>query len=488
MEQNNPSKQSGDADRFSSILNFFRKASDHIGVVQNLTVAVVFIGSLIGFIAFILLGSEDGLRSWFETTHSVPNFFWPIVFIAFVLLVTLWLRQKKIVKSFVSKKNVRRVIVLLPITSKNPDRKVASKSNMDGIGKLVEDAEWKKLVAHFDFRFYDHEGNDRLIHEQLVKEINRSAKYFFCTVSEATLGVIEHFRNMGVSDSICFVCTTAGTSELNLHGPKLIRFYIRIKDEIAYMNDMAPTNHKNIWLIHSEERYGADAQKVFASLVTQGQSITINSIVGRTKSKTQSDSDVEEILVNEIKDEINGRINLNGEPAYVFVAAYGKTMEFIMRALECLRGESKLMDSFVYFTHTATSIYHQSDEVRTILNMKDKDKWKVCVPLCHRLRAGKQQHDTYDENSVIQQEVFTGDVVAEFTYQALRRMLQAIHYSEIHNLNFADIWKTGNYSHDDEITGTSSEFIWKIGDSKNQKGIDSEVKLGMVNTHELTYP
>ena len=324
-----------------------------------------------------------------------------------------------------------KIVVLIPL-NKNKSAEPAyqdGKRQAYGYIDLIE--ENANLLTKYEIVFKNHEMNATKAVEIVADELERGTNYFISTMSHISErlsldfdGLVEKHKHND-KDKPKLIVTVSSSSKINVTANRVYRFYIRSNEESSLLaHYYSKQNFKNRLIsIVVNDNYGRRAREIFNDTYSKPFDINVSLEIKWNKAK--------------IREEIIKKIALNNSSNTFFIVHYGNGLDNIISVLDELKLKGQLLIS-----HPIT-VKEWNYPIENILSNYD---WATCYP-------ESPTGDLYKSN----------DIIRDFVYFTLYRLIKSIDVSNISEKDFDAAWKESNKPH---------EIKYKI----NSDG-DSEIKL-----------
>ncbi len=321
--------------------------------------------------------------------------------------------ESKIIELNETKKE--RIVLLFPIDS---DKE--SDAYDDGERQALGFIDFLKIhndkASNYNFVVRNHELDFDAAEDIIIEELQKGTKYFICTMSSVARPISkvfeshvnEYYKGEGTPIFISTVASSPIITEY-LKENCVYRFYIRSDEE---GEELAKAVHKinkykTATSIAVHDDYGEGAVKKFEEeWIKLGHTFNKGILVDINCD--------EEMIYKQVKDQIKDRYSQSNREV-IFIAHYGGGLDKIINSIYKL-GMKPLI--------VATSTLSIKNWQRPIKEPLDSLNWITCVP---RLKdsGGK---------------LFEGDVVKDFVYFNLDRLISILEKCNITNKDFNTVW------------------------------------------------
>ncbi len=308
-----------------------------------------------------------------------------------------------------------RIVLLLPIDS-DKEGDAYDDGERQALGFIDFLKKHNEKASNYNFVIRNHELDFDATEDIIIEELKKGTKYFICTMSSVARPISKVFGNhvnkyFKGEGSPIFISTVASSPIITeyLKENSVYRFYIRSDEE---GEELAKAVHKinnfrTATSIAVNDDYGEGAVKKFEEeWVKLGHTFNKGILIDINCD--------EEMIYKQIKDQIKDRYSQSNREV-IFVAHYGGGLDKIINSVYKL-GMRPLI--------VATSTLSIKNWQRPIKEPLDSLDWITCVP---RLKdsGGK---------------LFEGDVVKDFVYFNLDRLISILDKCNTTNKDFNTVW------------------------------------------------
>jgi len=321
------------------------------------------------------------------------------------------------------KKNKKeRIVLLAPI---NPDIKndAYDDGERQALGLIDYLSKHNEIAGKYNFVIRNHGlnyGNNKGAEDIVIEELENGTKYFISTMSSVCNPLSENFNNLVKKnyknideDKPILISTVASSPTIAnyLNDTNIFRFYIRSNEESDVLaNEIHKINlFNNATAIAVNDEYGKGAVSRFKEQWTKLGHTFNDGIYIDIKSEYKS-------VKQNIEENIKNRYNKNNREI-IFIANYGGGLDKIIKSIYELK-----MNPIIVATSTL-SIKEWQEPIKEAL---DSLRWITCVPKLKN-SGGKS---------------YEGDVVEDFVYFTLDRLVSVIEKSKKTGRPFEEVWHT----------------------------------------------
>jgi uncharacterized protein YifN (PemK superfamily) len=329
-----------------------------------------------------------------------------------------------------------RIVVLIPL-NKNKSNEPAyqdGKRQAYGYVDLIEKN--SEILDNYEIVFKNHEMNTAKAVEIVAEELEKGTNYFISTMSHISerlsldfeyLVEIHKHKN---KDKPKLIATVSSSSKISVKTNRVYRFYIRSNEESDLLaRYYSKQNSENRLIsITVNDNYGNRAREIFNDTYSKPFDINVPLEIKWNKEK--------------IKQQIQKKIAINTEENTFFIVHYGNGLDNIISILDELDLKGQLLIS-----HPITV----NEWNKPIENILSKYNWATCYP--------ESPSGEYYESE---------DIIRDFVYFTLHRLIKSIDASKVSAIDFNKAW-------------TESDEPNRIKYKINLEG-DSEIKL-KIKTH-----
>ena len=340
-----------------------------------------------------------------------------------------------------SKYHKERIVVLIPL-NKNKSNEPAyqdGKRQAYGYVDLIEKN--SDILNNYEIVFKNHEMNTAKAVEIVREELEIGTNYFVSTMSHISERLSLDFENLVEKykdkdkdkdkDKPKLITTVSSSSKINVKPNRVYRFYIRSKEEsdllARYYSKLNSENR--LVSITVNDNYGNRARDVFNNAYSKPFDINVPLEIKWNRAK--------------IKEQIQKKIAINTDNNTFFIVHYGNGLDNIISVLNELDLKGQLLIS-----HPIT-VEEWNKPIENILSKYD---WATCYP--------ESPSGEYYESK---------DIIRDFVYFTLHRLIKSIEDSKASTKDFNTAWTESNEPN-------------RIKYNINLEG-DSEIKL-KIKTHK----
>lgn len=326
-------------------------------------------------------------------------------------------------------KRKERIVVLIPFDRNSNSLPPFQDGKRQAFGFIDLLEKNPGVLDKYEFIFKNHEMNPDKAVEIVSEELSAGTKYFVSTMSEVSKRLSYDFQTL-IKSNYQFdethpklITTVSSSNQINLIENSVYRFYIRSEEEALLLGEYYKENIRDggVCAIVVKDNYGETARSLFREVI--GKPLDANIFIEKSWTK----SAVVEKLTDELK-------NVPFENQTYFIVHYGSGLDNIVSALAELGRPGELLIS-----HPIT-VNEWNTPVSAVL---DSFTWTTCY-------AESETGGTYNSE----------DVIRDFTYFTLHRLVQSIDAMKATNKSFDEIWKNCREPH------RIKYLITKEGDSE----------------------
>jgi len=329
-----------------------------------------------------------------------------------------------------------RIVVLIPLNKNKSNEPAYQDGKRQAYGYIDLIEKNSRILDNYEIVFKNHEMNTAKAVEIVAEELEKGTNYFISTMSHISERLSLDFEDLVEKhkhkdkDKPKLIATVSSSSKISVKTNRVYRFYIRSNEEsdllARYYSKLNSDNR--LISITVNDNYGNRAREIFNETYSKPFDINVPLEIKWNKAK--------------IKEQIQKKIALNTDNNTFFIVHYGSGLDNIISILYELDLKGQLLIS-----HPIT-VKEWNEPIEKILSKYD---WATCYPESPSGEFYKSE-----------------DIIRDFVYFTLHRLIKSIDDSKVSSKDFDTAWKKSN---------EPNRIKYKI----NSEG-DSEIKL-KIKTH-----
>lgn len=356
---------------------------------------------------------HDDFKSWSYLTDLKQSRVFLVsllIVLGITYMLSMYINKELIIVTKDSR--METIVLLIPIDDTN-DGDAYDDGERQALGLINLLSKMNKDLQKYHIKVYNHGMNEDEAKRIIIEELKSGTQYFVSTMSKISVPVSKHFDTWvndyspkGKDPKI--ILTVSSAPDIEVKKDRVYRFYIRSEDEGLVLANAANnlTNIRSAIFLAVKDSYGEGAVKTFKE---QWESLGNQFEEGMYLEVLSNESDVLESISNNIhkfqpfKDKL------------IFIAHYGGGIDKIITSLNNLN---------LFPTIVATSTLSIESWRKPIEDVLGNFSWITCVP-------------KYKDRG---NSIYEGDVVQDFVYYSLDRLIKVINDCESTGKTFHKVW------------------------------------------------
>jgi len=364
------------------------------------------IGLIIGILGFVLtILNFLGFVKWNDLHESTKKIIkWIFLLIIFISTFGIGYSMKHHNESKI------RIAVLLPLDRNKHDSPPYQDGKRQAYGYIDLIEKYPDLLDEFEIIFKNHGMNTDKAIEIVTSELKLGTNYFISTMSQVSERLSANFQSLVIEhkknkiDNPKLIITVTSSNKIILKKDLIYRFYIRSEEESKLLSNYYIDNilSDRIVAITVDDNYGNRAKEIFCSEMHRPFDLFI---------PLQIDWNFEKI-----KNEISLRLGNNRvKNQTFFIVHYGNGLDNIITSLYELNQSGILL-----LSHPITV----KEWNYPIIDILEKFQWITCF-------VESKNGGIYNSD----------DIIRDFTFFSLERLIHTIKSSQNTGSTFDECWK-----------------------------------------------